>query len=98
MGLQATGVEVKTACLAPLHLPGASFPMGWPMTSFHQKDMLALRLIYISAAPHLEKELLNLISQELSRLPHGPLNSKDIKDVSVMLMVFFFLIQLFFMV
>ena len=47
--------------------------------------------IYISAAPHLEEELLNLISQELLWLPPGPLNSKDIKDVSVILLeVFFF--------
>lgn len=91
MGLQATGVEVKTAASLLSSLsPGASFPTCWPMTSFHQKDILALGLIYISAAPHLEKELLNLISQELSWLPHGPPSSKDIKDVSVMLLVFFF--------
>lgn len=53
-------------------------------TSFHSS------FIYISAVPHLEKELLNFISQELLWLSHGHWNGKDIKDVSVILLVSFF--------
>lgn len=56
----------------------------WPMTSFHSS------FIYISAVPHLGKELLNFISQEIKWLPPGPLNSQDIKDVSVILLVSMF--------